>query len=91
MKPLVSCSDVQWGSSKEFTTSLFCSHDWAPRTGMDSGSYCQRCSAVSDKECITGSGLSEGRLRTSLYIPHSETKAKQSVASLVGRAFGLIT
>lgn len=43
------------------------------------------------KECITGSGLSEGRLRTSLYIPHSETKAKQSVTSLVGRAFGLIS
>lgn len=69
--------------------SMFCSHDWSPRTGMDSGSYCQRCSAVSDKDCIPGSGLSEGRLGASSYSPVPEKKAPQSFASRIQRAFGL--
>lgn len=79
------------GIPKEFQMSMFCSHDWAPRTGMDSGSYCLRCSAVSDKECIPGSGLSEGRLGPLSYSSTSEKKAPQSFASLVQQAFGLST
>lgn len=50
---------------------MFCSHDWEPRTGMDSGSVCAHCGKVSDRECIPGSGLGTGELlpRGSVYIP----------------------
>ncbi len=69
--------------------SMFCSHDWAPRTGMDSGSYCQRCSTVSDKECIPGSGLSEGRLGKDSYrAPHPSAPTKRSYVSRLRQAFG---
>lgn len=47
--------------------SLFCNHDWAPRSGMDSGSYCVKCFSVSNKETILGSGLNNGKLQTDRY------------------------
>lgn len=69
--------------------SMFCSHDWAPRTGMDSGSCCQRCSAVSDKDCIPGSGLSEGRLGKDSYRASQPTApTKSSYVSRLRQAFG---
>lgn len=42
--------------------SLFCSHDWAPRSGMDSGSYCVKCFSTCARECTPGSGFSAGTL-----------------------------
>ena len=48
---------------------MFCNHDWAPRTGMDSGSYCLHCFATTTKECIPGSGLSSGVLLTHKDAP----------------------
>lgn len=41
--------------------SIFCNHDWHPRTGMDSGSVCLKCGKISHKECITYP-LSNGKL-----------------------------
>lgn len=45
--------------------SLFCDHDWQPRTGMDSGSHCSKCNKISNKEVSSpSSGLSNGSLQT---------------------------
>ena len=45
--------------------SIFCNHDWATKTGMDSGSYCTKCSSVSNKEVdiSKSSGLNDGVLK----------------------------
>lgn len=42
---------------------MFCNHDWQPRTGMDSGSYCTKCSKFSSKEVDFNSlsGLQNGQ------------------------------
>lgn len=29
---------------------LFCDHDWQPRSGYDSGSFCSKCYKFTDKE-----------------------------------------
>lgn len=49
-------------SFQELLMGLFCDHDWAPRTGMDSGSYCQKCGATSSREYRSGGALSNGEL-----------------------------
>lgn len=47
--------------------SLFCDHDWQPRTGMDCGSICCKCSTVSDREVKTPStGLTDGKLQSNI-------------------------
>lgn len=45
--------------------SLFCNHDWAPKTGMDSGSYCSKCGKSSEKEISISEsgGLNAGKLQ----------------------------
>lgn len=42
--------------------SIFCSHDWEPRIGMDSGSMCCHCGRISERECIPSTGLGTGEL-----------------------------
>lgn len=42
---------------------MLCSHDWQPRSGMDSGSQCCICGKVSALECTPSSGLVKGSLR----------------------------
>lgn len=44
--------------------SLFCDHDWQPRTGMDSGCYCTKCKTTTDQEfdVSRSSGLNNGQL-----------------------------
>lgn len=44
---------------------LFCNHDWAPKTGMDSGSYCTQCGKSSEKEIdiSKSGGLNNGILQ----------------------------
>lgn len=29
---------------------LFCDHDWQPRSGYDSGSFCSKCYKLTEKE-----------------------------------------
>lgn len=42
---------------------MLCSHDWQPRSGMDSGSQCCLCGKVSALESTPASGLVNGKLR----------------------------
>lgn len=42
--------------------SLFCNHEWESRTGYAPGSVCVRCWALSDRETIHASGLSDAKL-----------------------------
>lgn len=42
--------------------SLFCDHDWQPRTGLNSGSYCPHCHSVSDREVGQFSALGNNQL-----------------------------
>jgi hypothetical protein len=46
--------------------SLFCDHDWQSRTGMDSGSYCTKCTATSSREVDVNKsgGLNNGTLES---------------------------
>lgn len=39
-----------WSNMKEKMG--MCAHNWTPRSGMDSGSYCTKCTALSDKEVV---------------------------------------
>lgn len=57
---------------------MFCTHDWAPRTGMDSGSSCMLCGRVSAKECLPGSGLSSGEL-----LPRSASRIDPAIPTPV--------
>lgn len=43
---------------------MFCSHDWASRSGMDSGSYCTKCYKISEREVdrSKSGGLNDGVL-----------------------------
>jgi hypothetical protein len=43
---------------------MFCNHDWTPRTGMDSGSFCSQCGKITEKEIniSLSSGLNNGTL-----------------------------
>ena len=62
---------------------MFCTHDWAPRTGMDSGSSGMLCGRVSAKECLPGSGLSSGEL-----LPLSASRIDTAIpAPVLQRSF----
>lgn len=68
--------------------SIFCNHDWAPRTGMDSGSYCTKCSTTTDRECLPGSGLTQGRLchgdnQPSSFRSHTQTNSASGTHDFV--------
>lgn len=55
--------------------SLFCDHDWQPRTGMDSGSHCSKCNKLSDREVSSpSSGLSNGSLQNRIQELREKNK-----------------
>lgn len=45
--------------------SIFCTHEWVARSGMDSGSICEKCGKITAKETAenSNSGLSSGVLK----------------------------
>lgn len=44
--------------------SIFCSHEWVARSGMDSGSMCEKCGKTTVRETAenSNSGLNSGVL-----------------------------